>query len=256
MAKLNNDNPIWQTEEGKYFTEIEHYFSRKRAFPTLLTAKEWFLVQSWWEEGIPLSIIKRAIDSIAQKIDCSERKISLFYCKSEVLKEWKSYKRAITSTTASAADEPAFSISINRVQEHVDTLIRMLETIIQEAPAEYQSLCDVFKKQISALRKLKAKYVKDSINAEEYDTIETALCTMEQSMMKKIVKKLPDSVFNEILLEAKQTLSQHRAVISQVAYEQTLQNFIRKTLMKILHVPRFSMYNELLSRTTPGEEQR
>ena len=248
VPKMNNDNSIWQTEEGKYFAEIEHYFSRKRAFPTLLSTKEWFLVKSWYEDGIPLSLIERAIDKVAQRKDFNERRISLFYCKGEVMKEWKDYKKAMAGSSSSAVGEAKFEIKASQINEHIDVLIQALEDSMKNAPPEYQVLSSVFNKQINSIHTLKFANDDRTINAEEFDTIEHALTAMELAMIKKILKKLPDEIFKKILSEAKEAFSRYENIISKVAYDKTLENFVRKTLMKILAIPRFSIYNEILSR--------
>ena len=254
--KMNDDNPIWQTEEGKYFTEIEEYFSRKKAFPTLLSVKEWFLVKSWYEEGIPLSLIKGAIDTIARRKDFGEKYMSLSYCKNEVLREWKDYKKAMVSTACSGVEETKFEIGAAQINAHLEELIRVLENIIQSAPADYQVLTAIFQRYVNAIIKLKYKNEEIKINAEEFDTLEHKLTDMEHAMIKKIIKKLPDNIFKKILSQAKEIFSKYDNVISQVAYDRTMENFVRKSLMKELNLPHFSIYNVILSQDDESRESK
>ena len=69
---------------GDYFLEIESHFAAKRATPFILNAKDWALMKKWFDDGIPLTVVIEAIDSVFEKNETSgQRKMisSLSYCR-------------------------------------------------------------------------------------------------------------------------------------------------------------------------------
>src|SRR2546423_12146646 len=74
-----------------YFLEVEAHFAHLRNTPFILSAKDWALMQRWRDEGIPLSIVIEAIDSVFEKNETSGRRkviSSLSYCRHAVKELW------------------------------------------------------------------------------------------------------------------------------------------------------------------------
>jgi hypothetical protein len=78
-----------------YFLEIEAHFALRRNTPFILSAKDWVLMVSWKEQGIPLAIIVEAIDQVFDKNESSGRRktiSSLRYCRHAVEELWSDRK--------------------------------------------------------------------------------------------------------------------------------------------------------------------
>ena len=90
-----------------YFEEIEGHFAMRRQTPFILSAKDWALMKSWHDEGIPLPVVIEAIDAVFDK---AEKKInSLSYCRHAVKELWKERKEMLVGTageTPEAAPGP------------------------------------------------------------------------------------------------------------------------------------------------------
>ncbi|HET7710682.1 MAG TPA: hypothetical protein VFL80_02005 [Thermoanaerobaculia bacterium] len=81
--------------DSEYFREIEAHFALRRGTPFILSAKDWGLMKKWHEEGIPLSIVIEAIDSVFEKNEASGRRkviSSLSYCRHAVKELWEERK--------------------------------------------------------------------------------------------------------------------------------------------------------------------
>lgn len=79
----------------EYFTEIESHFAMRRGTPFVLNAKDWALMKSWSDEGIPLPVVIEAIDSVFDKNEAKENKKTingLSYCKHAVKELWQERK--------------------------------------------------------------------------------------------------------------------------------------------------------------------
>lgn len=72
-----------------YFTEIESHFAQRRGTPFILSAKDWALMKSWSDEGIPLPVVIEAIDSVFDKQEAKGKKVNgLSYCRHAVKELW------------------------------------------------------------------------------------------------------------------------------------------------------------------------
>ncbi|HVR44960.1 MAG TPA: hypothetical protein VMS56_16130 [Thermoanaerobaculia bacterium] len=74
-----------------WFLEIESHFAGRRGTPFVFSAKDWALLKSWKEEGIPLSVVLEAIEVCFEKREKSGRKgtiSSLSYCRHAVREIW------------------------------------------------------------------------------------------------------------------------------------------------------------------------
>lgn len=92
-----------------YFTEIESHFTRRRGTPFILNAKDWALMKSWSDEGIPLAVVIEAIDSVFDKQEAKGKKVNgLSYCRHAVKELWDERRELqVGGDTASPEEEVA-----------------------------------------------------------------------------------------------------------------------------------------------------
>jgi len=146
-----------------YFTEIESHFARRRGTPFILNAKDWALMKSWSDEGIPLSVVIEAIDSVFDKQEAKGKKVNgLGYCRHAVKEMWDERRELqVGGDTASPEEdvgprldalasaiepvEPAFAErvrglasekSVPRIEEKLIELEEeLIEFLVPRAPA-------------------------------------------------------------------------------------------------------------------------
>jgi hypothetical protein len=77
------------TTHYDYLSDIEATFVKRRGANLFLGSKDWALMQSWEQQGIPLHIVIRAIEDV---FDRTDKKIStIAYCRNaveEAFSEW------------------------------------------------------------------------------------------------------------------------------------------------------------------------
>lgn len=100
-----------------YFEEVEAHFAMRRQTPFILSAKDWALMKSWHDEGVPLPVVIEAIDSVFDK---TEKKVnSLSYCRHAVKELWKLRKEMLVGdagTAPEAAPEPLLEALAARLE--------------------------------------------------------------------------------------------------------------------------------------------
>jgi len=92
---------------ASYFEEIESHFAQRRGTPFILNAKDWALMKSWSDDGVPLPVVIEAIDSVFDKLaerDPGKIVSGLSYCKHAVKELW-SERRQLQVGGESASPE-------------------------------------------------------------------------------------------------------------------------------------------------------
>lgn len=91
---------------GDYFLEIESHFAQRRGTPFVLNAKDWILMKSWSDEGIPLPVVIEAIDSVFDKQEAKQKKVNgLAYCKHAVKELWQERRELLIGAQENAPEE-------------------------------------------------------------------------------------------------------------------------------------------------------
>ncbi len=233
---MNEGTEIWKTEEGKYYAQIEEYLGRKRGYPLILSVKEWYIAKCWFEEGIPISIVKEAIDKIAQIKDIRTERISLAYCNNLVIKLWKDYKK-VFSMKVMESDEKEGQLKIDGdyLINHLDEIIINVQQIIKELEEEKKDVLIVFQNVIKGIEKLKERYSNKELTAIRLDKIEQSLFKIEKKMINDLIARLPDNVLEKLLNEAKQIIS-----------KKTIETFVKRRLYEEFKIGRFSIYTKIM----------
>lgn len=107
---------------GDYFLEIEAHFALRRGTPFVLNAKDWILMKSWSDEGIPLPVVIEAIDSCFDKQEAKSRKVNgLAYCKHAVKELWTERRELLIGGQEASPEE--------EVVPRLDALAAALEPV-------------------------------------------------------------------------------------------------------------------------------
>jgi len=248
---MNEDeiNEIWKTEEGKYYSEIEEYLGRKRGYPVILTVKEWYIAKEWFDEGIPISVVKEAIDSVSRRKDMQNERISLAYCSNEVLRKWKDYKSIFSSKALRESDDKdKIEVDERYVVNHIDGLIENIEAIINNLSEKEEVLKVVFGKILISLRKMRNKYLGKAVKANTLEKLEQSLVRLESRMINSLVDNLPADILDKLLKESKEAILKYERALSDISYRKALETFVRKRLFDQFGIKRFSIYLQIMKK--------
>ena len=101
----------------RYFRAIEDCFISLRGSPLLLSPADHLLAREWFEQGIPLEVVTRALDGLftrRRERGTTGKVSSLRYCRPAVEKEWKrvaQLQAADVRAHPSAAQEPEIEVA-------------------------------------------------------------------------------------------------------------------------------------------------
>ena len=102
----------------EYFTEIESHFATRRGTPFVLNAKDWALMKSWSDEGIPLPVVIEALDSVFDKNEAKGNKKTingLSYCKHAVKELWQERKELQIGAEGASPDKRDYRVDFGKI---------------------------------------------------------------------------------------------------------------------------------------------
>jgi hypothetical protein len=189
-----------------YFQEIEAHFAQRRGTPFILNAKDWMLMKSWKDEGVPLPVVIEAIDSVFDKREAQGKRVSsLSYCKHAITELWKDRKELQVGAEGTAPEESP--------EEQLEALATSFEASAHEAVRAF------------AIR------VRELARAQSVPRIEEGLIELEQELI--------DTVATEALRAEARALS---ASANEKTRERTEQAHLRRLVREAFELPRLTLF--------------
>src|SRR5215207_2129060 len=100
-----------EDSDHAYFQAVEEIFVELRGSPLLLSPTDWQVARRWHQEGVPLDLVKRALESVfaKRKERGAKGKISsLRYCASAVEAAWADLREL--TAPGERAEAPVFEV--------------------------------------------------------------------------------------------------------------------------------------------------
>jgi hypothetical protein len=227
-----------------YWEEIERYFVKKRGSALILSPKDWPIVTSWQERGIPLEVIFAGIDQafarLEEKQQPSQRQPirTLAYCQYDVEELWHARKDAISDTAP---------LSEKDVRQKMMAECRKLAAKISSTSAQlrrytedphYQGIHDAL---ISAAETLDSFI--PLIEQGENDTVMTQLTQnireLEKRLLAQLEQALDDDVRRELYAQAEAKLAAYKKNMKAEVYQETLRIAFLQALRAAYPLPFF-----------------
>ncbi|MGH9459379.1 MAG: hypothetical protein ACRD2J_17215 [Thermoanaerobaculia bacterium] len=214
------DDPI----RDDYFLEIESHFAARRGTPFVFSAKDWALMKSWREEGVPLAVVIEAIDTCFAKREEGGRRrtiSSLSYCRHAVRDMWDERKELQVGGAGGVPERDTGAM--------LAELAERVEGAASGAPNEAvrRVLADV----AAAVR---------AVPADSVPRVEDALMRIEEGLIDGLLGALSADELRELQDEVDASLASHR--LEGTAAERTRAANLRRLVRKRFAVPRLSLF--------------
>lgn len=180
---------------GEYFQEIEAHFAMRRGTPYILNSKDWLLMKSWHEAGVPLPVVIEALDSVFDKRAALGKSVSsLTYCKHAIKELWDERKELAIGSGATPEESPAvllealavaFEASAHDVVREFAPRVRALASE-KSVPRMEEKLMELEESVIAALAtpSLRAEAAALSAGVEE-----KARARTEEAHLRRLVRE-------------------------------------------------------------------
>jgi hypothetical protein len=221
---LSNLPPDSAVPADEYFLEIESHFARVRETTFLFSSKDWALMKSWHEEGIPLAVVIEAIDSCFLKRREGGRKrtiSSLSYCRHAVQELWNDRRELYVGKGEQLPEtEPA---------EELVLLAGDLRVSAEGAASELASIFDTAATEVERAAK------KGSV-----PMIEQELLDIEQRLLDTLYAALPGGARAELDQQLDQQLRGLQA--DEPTAKRTRAANLKRLLRSRFGIPRLTLF--------------
>jgi hypothetical protein len=200
-----------------YFLEIESHFSSRRGTPFILNAKDWALMKKWFDDGIPLSVVIEAIDSVFEKNESSGRRkviSSLSYCRHAVKETWQDRQDLYAGSGDSAPEE------------NVAGLLEALAADVERSVAPGE-IGGAIATEIRAL-----------LREKSVPKIEERLIEVERDLMERILASVPPDERDAIVRPLTAIVADLDDKTRQRTYEANLRRAVREKFV----LPRLTLF--------------
>lgn len=218
-----NEQP---TATDDYFKEIEAQFAFRRGTAFVFSGKDWALMKSWHESGIPLAIVLEAIDTAFDSRERTGRKgviSSLSYCRHAVTELWEERRQQLVGSEGGV---PELS-PVARVAELAGTL--------RELAGEHEAaVSSVIEDAVVRLDELASK-------ERSAPSTEDGLIAIETALVDGLLDAIPAGERDEMIESIEQELSRY-AIANEETREKTRDANLRRLIRQKLRIPRLSLF--------------
>jgi len=228
-------------DSSSFWERIEQYFAAKRGSALILSPKDWPLVSSWEERGIPIETIFEGIDAAYQRYQerCAaghrQANWTLTSCQHDVERAWKTWCEQ--HPEADVPDEQdALKNEQRKLKSKVQSTIARLQTYA--ADGHYACARDAILDTVNALGSINHALEHANDDAA-IANIKTAIRQTEQTLATRLEYAIPESIRQHMQAKAEARLASHKSQMSDAIYQETLQLAFFQELHRLYPLPSF-----------------
>ncbi len=202
--------PMTTDEMHAYCREVEAYLCRRNDGHLIRVVGPAFdLVKGWASQGIPLTLVRGAIDRVVERADKRagrRRPVRIEFCDDEVLDAFARWRRAV-GVTPVASGEVAGGPKRGSLHAHVERVVVQLAAALgsERAPA---ALTPAIQAALSALDGVLAASA--SARGATRDALITTLADIDRALVEAAAAALPAATLAALTAEAAADLAAFR----------------------------------------------
>jgi hypothetical protein len=229
---------------NSYWEEIERYFVKKRGNALILSPKDWPLVSSWQERGIPLELIYEGIDQAFARLE-EKHKISprqtiqtLAYCQYDVEELWNARKKVIQDQSQPSEEDPHKAIMAERrkIVTKITSTSDQLRKYTQDV--HYQCIHDVLRSSAETLDSL-IPLVEQAENSAAIAQLKQNIRDVERQLLAQLERALDDTIRQELYVQAEAKLADYKENMNAEVYHETRRIAFLQALRQAYPLPSF-----------------
>lgn len=205
-------------EDHAYFQAIEEIFVRLRGSPLLLSPADWQVARRWHRDGVPLDLVRRALEEVfaKRKERGAKGKISsLRYCASAVEAAWEDLREL--TAPGERLEAPAFDPS-----------------------SRLQALAKALPPELPGREGLATRIVALAGDPQE---IEEGLAILDREMLATVAASLEDTTRGEVEAAVEKTMAGLRGRLSAEELERSRERLTWQVLRQRLVLPVLSLFS-------------
>lgn len=205
-------------EDHAYFQAIEEIFVRLRGSPLLLSPADWQVARRWHRDGVPLDLVRRALEEVfaKRKERGAKGKISsLRYCASAVEAAWEELREL--TAPGERLEAPAFDPS-----------------------SRLQALAKALPPDLADREGLSTRMIALAGDPQE---IEEGLARLDREMLATVAASLEGAARGEVEAAVEKTMAGLRGRLSPEELERSRERLTWQVLRQRLALPVLSLFS-------------
>lgn len=220
-------------DEAAYATALEEIFIAERGTPFLLSPKDWQLIRSWKERGIPVDTAIRAVkETFARRRSRGTvgKISSIAYCENAVEERWELERRGLVGRGDGLRDVPPESVGPRLLR-----LVASLEEAARRKPHGVEK--DKYARALGkALDRIRA------LPEGGFDVLEEALSEIEKSLARSLWKAVDEETAARLEKNVEEALGEPGGVPGDVR-EKTRRALARREIRRALELPPITLFD-------------
>jgi hypothetical protein len=214
-------------EDHAYFQAVEEIFVRLRGAPLLLSPADWQVARRWHRDGVPLDLVRRALEEVfakRQERGAKGKISSLRYCAPAVEAAWAGLREL--TAPGERLEAPAFDVSLR------------LQALAAALPADLTGR-DALTARIVAL-------------SGDPQSIEEGLAVLDREMLATVAASLDGPVRTEVEAALEKTVAGLRGRLPADELERSRERLTWQVLRQRLALPVLSLFSPEAEGTASG----
>ncbi len=218
---------------------------RQRGTPSLLSALDWALIESWKEAGIPLDAVcagvQRTFEKFARRPQRFRKINGLGYCTQEVLRaaDQANQDRVESGAHRAGARESVPPFAEDALLHLLEQGTRALESASATARAAGQQLlADDFTQAAEDLRSIAAQ----GQILDDLQRFERSLTAIEDKLTASMTRGSSTDLLTQLREEVERGMAPFRRKMSAAQIESLERQFLKKRLFEHYALPRLSLF--------------
>ena len=230
-----------QTPKQEFFTSIEEHFGRLRKRPLILAPLDVALVNQWFDAGVPLVVVLKALDRFfardAHRETPRRRPPTLGYCEADVFEVWEIWKET------RIGDDSDFESAEDREREIVLQQIHAIRVRLERGATRASErgerrLAKALEGVVSTLT-----HLADSVDEITIEEIETSTLEAEKKLLRAARRELDEAELERLEQLALQHVGGIGKGIDERAYKVLRRKAEERTILAHFELPRVALFS-------------
>jgi hypothetical protein len=223
-------------EIGEYCRQVESHLTRANGGHLVRVVGPGFeLVRQWALDGVPLSVVYRAIDDKAERhrAGASARPLRIEYCEADVRESFDAWRRAVGVFRSAASDEPAPGKAPS-LTRHLDRVIDRLSRASGrvDLPDAVRDAVLARLPEFTAIREQAT-----GARGPRKEALREQLPSIDRALMDDVRAATRAGLIAELRREAERELAAYRGRIAPAAWDHALEVTVDRLLRERFGLP-------------------
>lgn len=227
---------------------IEDFFNEQRAkarWPyKRLDCADWSFMAAWQKDGVPFAVICRGIEEVFAnhlRRNAPGKINSVRYCEDAIKKHWKDHSAAHVGghdNPAQAGHEAEFGVE--RITTAIGGWMEALQELSNQLSHGSENIPTAVAIAGIATKLLRLSEVFTS--DPDLEKLDSTLAQFEQELMATIIEHAEAEKLADLKRRGEKEFAKYKDTWMPGMWDQTIQNFIHKSLREEYHIPRLSLF--------------